>query len=76
MFKLLIGLVILILGIPIGNILARFTKEELADGEKYFKILIVVCLIGAIVSVIFRNDSLMFTFLFISIITSRSLKNK
>ncbi len=69
-----IGVVLLALGIPIGNLLAKITKEELRSGKKYFKILILLSLTGAIVFLILGNDALLFGFLFIAIITSRSLK--
>ncbi|MFH1325256.1 MAG: hypothetical protein ABIH49_00600 [archaeon] len=74
--QFLIGIFILILGIPIGNLLAKFTREELAQGQKYFKLIILASLLGAIASLFFRNDYLLFTFLFIIIITSRCLKIK
>lgn len=71
--KIIIGIVILILGIPIGNILAKSTREELRIGRKWFTILISICLIGAVLSLVFKNDSFLFSFLFIAIVTSRSL---
>lgn len=75
-FKILIGIAILILGIPIGDILARNTKEELKDGKKWFLLIIGICIVGAIINLIISNDALLFTFLFIAIVTSRSLKVK
>ncbi|HNZ52046.1 MAG: hypothetical protein BWY36_00341 [Candidatus Diapherotrites archaeon ADurb.Bin253] len=72
--KLALGIFVLILGIPIGNVLARNTPEELKDGRKWFYLIILVCFVGAIVSLIIRNDALLFTFLFIAIVTSRSIK--
>lgn len=72
--NLLIGVLILLLGIPLGNYLAKITREELKQGKKWFKLIILVSLIGAIVSLLLRNDPLLFGFLFILIITSRSLK--
>jgi biotin transporter BioY len=62
------------LGFPIGNALANITKEEIKPGRKWFKILIVLSLIGAIIFLILGRDDLLFAFLFIAIITSRSLK--
>lgn len=73
-FKILIGIAVLILGIPIGHILAKNTKEELKKGRKWFLILIALCFIGAILNLILPNDALLFTFLFIAIVTSMSLK--
>ncbi len=73
-YALLIGVAILALGVPIGNVLAKITKEELKHGKKYFKTLIILSLAGAIVFLILGNDALLFGLLFIAIVTSRSLK--
>lgn len=74
--KLLVGVLLVLAGFPIGNFLAKLTNEELKEGQKYFKILILLGGIGAIASLILKNDYLMFTFLFVAIVTSRSLKKK
>ena len=74
--NILIGTFILILGIPIGNLLAKYTKEELKDGKKWFNLLIFIGLIGGITGLIIRNDALMFSFLFIAVVSSRSLRRK
>jgi hypothetical protein len=71
--KIIIGIVLLAIGILLGNILAKNTKEELKDGRKWFILLILISLIGAVISLIFGEDALLFTFLFIAIVTSRSL---
>jgi len=76
MLKILIGVIVLILGIPIGNILAKYTKEELKDGRKWFNLLIFIGLIGGLIGAIIQNDSLMFSFLFIAVVTIRSLRRK
>lgn len=73
-FKLIIGVLALFLAIPIGNLLARLTKEELKPGRIYFKTIILISSIGAIIALIFRNDFLLFTFLFIIITTLVSLR--
>lgn len=73
-FKLLIGILVLILGIFIGKFLARATKEELSSGQKWFKLIIVISLISGFISLIFGGDILMFSFFFIAIVTSQSLK--
>jgi hypothetical protein len=73
-YKLLIGIALLILGIFLGNFLARITKEELKQGKIYFQYLILFSLIAAIVFLILGNDALLFAFLFIAIVTSRSVK--
>jgi hypothetical protein len=73
-YSLLVGIALLALGFPIGNILAKITKEELKSGRSWFKVIIVLSLIGALVFLILRDDALLFTLLFIAVVTSRSLK--
>jgi len=72
--KIIIALAVLLLGVPIGNILARYTKEELKVGKMWFKLLMFVGVVGGIISLIFQQDALMFTFFFIAIVSSRSLR--
>ena len=74
--KILIGIIVLVLGVFIGNLLAKFTKEELKTGQSWFKIIIILSLIGGVIGLIVGNDILMFTMFFIAIVTSRSLKIK
>lgn len=74
--RILLGILILLAGIPIGNFLAKITKEELSQGQIWFKLIVLMGFIGSIVSLILRNDVLFFTFLFIVIVTSRSLKQR
>lgn len=74
-FKLLIGAGVLILAFPIGTLLARKTKEELKEGRKWFKIIIYIGMIGGVSGLLIGNDVLMFSFFFIALVTSRSLKN-
>ncbi|MFH1326898.1 MAG: hypothetical protein ABIH59_02115 [archaeon] len=71
--KFILGLIGLVLGFLIGSYLATKTKEELKAGQTWFKILIAASLIGAVLSLIFHNDVLLFSFLFFAIVTSRSL---
>jgi hypothetical protein len=74
--ELAIGIVILALGIPVGNILAKATKEELVKGRKWISLLVIISLVGGIVSLILRSDAVMFGFFFIAIVASRSLRKK
>ncbi len=71
--KLLIGIIVLALGYPVGAFLAKITKEELRAGRKWFRALIILCLLGGTVGLIIGDDILMFTFFFMAIVTSRSL---
>jgi len=74
--KILIGIIVLFLGVFIGNLLAKFTKEELKTGQGWFRMIIILSLVGGIIGLIIENDILMFTMFFIAIVTSRSLKVK
>ena len=75
MINLLIGILVLLLGFPLGSYLAKITKEELKSGQKWFKLIIILSLIGGFVGLIIQNDVLMFSLFFIAIVTSQSLKN-
>ena len=72
--EFILGIVLLLLGIPIGNVLAKMTKEELKPGKRYFKSIVILSLIGVLVGLVFGDDILLFSFAFIAIVTSRSLK--
>ena len=74
--KILIGIVILFLGVFIGNLLVKVTKEELKSGQGWFRIIIILSLIIGVIGLFIGNDILMFTMFFIAIVTSRSLKIK
>lgn len=74
--KIIIGIAVLALGIPIGDILAKNTREELKDGRKWFNLLIILSFAGAILAVVFGEDALLYALLFIAIVTSRSLGNR
>jgi hypothetical protein len=73
--KLLIGVGVLLLGIPIGNLLRKKTLDEQKIGRKWFKLISLISLIGGLIGLLFKEDALMFSFFFIAIVTSRSLKN-
>ena len=73
--KLLIGILVLLLGFPLGSFLARVTKEELKSGQKWFKLIIILSLAGGFVGLIIKDDVLMFSLFFTAIVTSQSLKH-
>ena len=73
---LLFATSVMLAGIPVGNALAKYTKEELASGQKWFKIVCAVAIAGGLWGAIVRNDALMFGLFFIGIVASRNLKKK
>jgi len=74
LINIIIGVVVLILGLPIGSFLASKTKEELKSGQIWFKTIITLSLIGSVVAIFLRSEGFFFGSLFIAIVTSRSLK--
>jgi len=71
--KLIIGIIVLIMGYFIGEILARYTKEELNPGRRYIKMVVMIGLIGGVIGLIIKNDFVLFGFFFMAIVASRSL---
>lgn len=74
MIKIGIGILVLLLGIIVGNLLARSTKEELKKGQPWFKLILITSLIGGFIGLVIGDDVLLFSLFFIAVITSRSLK--
>ena len=72
--KLLVGVLFLCLAWPVGNFIAKITKEELISGKKYFKIILFASFVVGIFGLVLQNDALLFTMFFIAIVKSRSLK--
>ena len=72
--NILIGILVLVLGFPLGSYLAKKTKEELNSGQKWFRLIIIVGLIGGAIGLVVGNDVMLFSFFFIAIVTSRGLK--
>jgi len=73
--RLIIGVLVLLFAFPIGSYVAKSTKEELKSGQKWFKLIVILSLIGGVIGLILGNDILMFSFFFIAIVASRSLKD-
>ena len=65
LLKLGIGTTVLLLGFPIGNFLAKATKEELNQGQKWFKMIIIANLIGAVISLIFSKQDTLLLLIFL-----------
>lgn len=69
-----IGIMVLFLGVFIGDFLAKVTKEELSASRKWIKLIAGVSLFFGFLCLLLNNDVLMFTFLFIAIVSARNLK--
>lgn len=73
MIKIGLGILMLILGIFIGDYLAKVTKEELKSSQMWFKIIIFVSLVFGFFGLFISNDFILFSGFFVAIVTSRSL---
>ncbi len=71
--NILLGILLLIIGVPIGSFLAKATKDELNYGQIWFKLITILSLLGGFVGLLIKNDFIMFSFFFIAIVTSRSI---
>ena len=71
--KLLIGVGVLIFAFPLGNFLRNLTRDEQKAGQPWFFILTILGFVGGIVGLIILEDWLLFTSLFVAIVSSRSL---
>ncbi|MCR4327418.1 MAG: hypothetical protein NUV46_02455 [Nanoarchaeota archaeon] len=74
--KLALGIILLVLGIPIGNLLRKETLDEQKEGQRWFKILTTIGILGGFVGLVLGEDWILFTFFFIAIVSSRSLIKK
>lgn len=73
--KILLGTLVLILAYPIGKILKNSTKDEQVIGRPWFILLTIISLLVGFTGLFMRNDWLMFTSFFITIVTSQNLIN-
>jgi NhaP-type Na+/H+ or K+/H+ antiporter len=60
-------IIILILGFPIGYLLARLCRDELKEGRRYFRVLTIISSILGIIF-LFLNLEIGFSLVFISIV--------
>lgn len=70
---MIIDIILLLLSIPVGFLIAWLARDELMQGRKWLKILIVISVIGAIVFYFMKNMPVTFTFVFIIIVSVVSL---
>ncbi len=70
-------IIIALSGYPIGLLIAHLTKEELEEGKKWFRLIILTCVIAIIISVILAEKEVLFflilSFVFILLIALASL---
>lgn len=73
-YRFLIGVFVLFLGFIIGDIMKSQTMDEQKIGRKWFWLIARISLILAFAGLFFSVNWALFTFSFIAIVTSRSLR--
>lgn len=82
LLQLLLLIVVILAGWPIGRFIASKTQEELQAGRHWFKLIMLVCAIGALISLFLaREDSMVlliasFAFIFLLALASLLYKEK
>lgn len=74
MIKILLNILILLTAIPVGYFLAWLCKDELVDGRKWFKIILVCLFVCLVLFLIFyRNLNAILAVVYMIIVTFISL---
>ena len=66
---MIIEIIILILALPAGYLIAWMAKDELKNGRKWFRILIILSIIGSIGAYLYGYNAIAFTMVFIFIVS-------
>ena len=72
--KYILAISVLILGYFLGIYLKKLTADEQVIGRKYFRVITIISATLLLLGLIIGKDWMLFTFAFITIVTSRSLK--
>ncbi len=65
---------ILLTAVPAGFLLAYMTKDELKQGKKWFGAITCLSIIGSIVFLFLKNETVALTFVYMAIVASISLR--
>ena len=66
--------ILIFVSIPVGYLIAWLARDELIIGRKWFKILMLISVIGIIAAYIFKEKVILFSFLFILIVSFISFR--
>lgn len=58
--KIILSIVVTLAGFPLGILIKKLTKDEQKTGRKYFKLLVLACVVGIILTLFFVRDNLLF----------------
>lgn len=66
---MILEVVLFLLSIPAGFLIAYFARDELIQGRKYFKIIIILSIISAVYFFLTKTQEIAFSSLFVTIIS-------
>ncbi len=76
-WQIIVAIVVALLGYPVGLLITKFTPEELKQGRKWFKLMILISFLAIIISVfIATGETLLFlasAFVFVALVALASL---
>ena len=70
---MMLQIVLLVLAIPVGFLIAWMARDELKQGRKWFRVLVIGCLLGVIWFWLTKNYVISWTLGFIGIVALVSL---
>ncbi len=76
MIKITLSLLVLLSAVFFGHILTKSTKEELRDGRKWFKWIIIISIVLTILFTIVNNWVAVLTLIYITIVCLISVRKK
>jgi hypothetical protein len=66
---MIVEIIVLLLAIPVGLLVAYNSRDELIDGRKWFTYIFILSLLAGIWFYLIRQDFIMYSSFFISIMT-------
>lgn len=64
----------LLTAIPVGLLIAWLTKEELRDGQKWFKLVVLLSCVGSVAFLILKNEIVALSLVYMAIVSYMSVR--
>jgi ABC-type sugar transport system permease subunit len=67
-------ILILLTAIPVGLLIAWLTKEELRDGQKWFKLIALLSCVGSVAFLMLKNEIVALSLVYMAIVSYMSVR--
>jgi ABC-type sugar transport system permease subunit len=67
-------ILILLTAIPVGLLIAWLTKEELRDGQRWFKLIALLSCVGSVAFLILKNEIVALSLVYMAIVSYMSVR--